>query len=417
MKVLFCLPGNEWGGPEREPVRTLASALSEHVEVSFIQFSRDAKEVLREGSRTSVLCRSSHSRSMLDGFRVERNRMAAEIRRQNPDLVHVHWTQLGHALAAMDSGIPYVVTVHDAAWTSAYWNWSWAPSSILAALGGLLITRAALRNASHIIAVSPYVAEHVQRFYPPGKKQALCSAATLDAGPSTLDFPLSIIPNPVSLPEILGFKPQVSRASPVFAAIGHWGRLKNFDLALKAFAMVRRQIPAANLVLIGKDLGRGTLCYEWACRRGLQEGVEFRGPVEHLQLMGFLRDNVDGLVHPARTEGFSLVVADAMAAGVPVIAAAAGALPWLLGEGAFGTLVYDRSPASWAEAMLEATAASSAAVDRARDRIASLCDPAVIAAKHMGVYARVLPQIQNSPCLGACGEDRPPVCGDGLGVP
>jgi glycosyltransferase involved in cell wall biosynthesis len=301
--------------------------------------------------------------------------MADEIRRQQPDLVHVHWTQLGHALAAMDSGIPYVVTIHDAALTCAYWNWSWRLGPALCTLGGLVITRKILRQASHVVAVSPYVSDHVKRFFlPPGYSS------------------ISIIPNPVSLSDTSGFKFQVSNDSPVFAAIGHWGPLKNFSLALRAFALVRGSLPHAKLVLVGKDLGTGTPCHAWAVRHGLESGVDFRGPMAHADLMAFLSNDIDCLVHPARTEGFSLVVADAMAAGVPVVAAAAGALPWLLGNGAFGTLVDSRAPAPWAEAMIEAATGtgSSSLLERARERIASLCDPRRIAAQHMEVYARVV---------------------------
>lgn len=396
MKVLFCLPDARWGCPDREPVKTLADALRGHGEVaiSFIQFSRDVSEIAHETNRTVIPCRRSLSQSILDRFQRERKAMATEIRRQQPDLVHVHWTQLGHALAAMDSGIPYVVTVHDAALTCAYWNWSWSPPSALAGLGGLLITRKILRHANHIIAVSPYVASHVKRFFlgsphsPPGENLLPNSSCHIPQSS------ISVIPNPVSLPESSGLSSQSSNASPVFTAIGHWGPLKNFDLVLKAFALVQRRIPSAKLVLIGKDLGEGTPCYAWSVRRGLEGGVDFRGQMAHADLSSFLANDVDCLLHPSRTEGFSLVVADAMSARVPVIASSAGALPWLLGEGACGTLVKSQSPGPWAEAMLAATIgkASPSKLDRARERIARLCDPREIAAQHTEIYTRIVRQ-------------------------
>lgn len=422
MKVLFCLPGNGWGGPEREPVRTLMAALSDNslCELSSIHFSRDVPETVREGNSITVPCRASLSRSMIDLFRIERRTMAGEIRRQNPDLIHVHWTQLGHALAAMDSGIPYVVTVHDAAVTSAYWNWSWYPPSAIATLGGLLIARKVLRRTSHIIAVSPYVAEHVRRYFLPEKTSpAVTSSKESPVANQNLHKlrepqlapPITLVPNPVAMSTVLGdgghrypnagFFPPAAHFSPTFAAIGHWGPLKRFDLVLNAFHHVRRHLPSAKLVLIGKDLGRGTPCHNWAVRHRLDDGVDFIGFLENSSLHSFLHKQVDCLVHPSRTEGFSLVVADAMAAGIPVIASDAGALPWLLEEGKSGFLMHDGRPQIWAQAMLgignsilesgnPETCDFTQIVTSARRRIANLCDPLSVAQSHMKVYEQVL---------------------------
>ena len=421
MKVLFCLPGNEWGGPDREPVRTLERALTAtgRVDVSFIQFSRDAKEIIRDKNRTLIPCRNSLSRSMLDGFRTERRAMADEIRRQKPDLLHVHWTQLGHALAAMDSGIPYVVTVHDAALACAYWNWSWNPPSVLTGLGGLLITHKVLRRAKHIIAVSPYVAEHVQRFFlrfPYSAPAANCISHSAFRIPHSV---VSIIPNPVSLHENSGFRVQDSNGSPVFAAIGHWGSLKRFDLVLRAFSLVRHKIPSSKLVLVGKDLGRETPCHAWALRRGLDVGVIFRGLLSHSALMACLHSEMCCLVHPSRTEGFPLGVTEAMACGVRVIVSDAGGMPWMLENGKFGTIIFTHTPQVWAEAMIDATTGNDSTklvmrgigrdldttgisanpipgsgrqlsmLQRARERIAILCDPLGIAAQHLKIYTRI----------------------------
>ncbi len=167
MKVAFCLPGNDWGGMSREPTRTLADALSvgQGIEICSVALSSEVTAVARKDGHLLVPSRKSVSRCMLDGYRVERRILAEELRSLAPDIVHVHWTQMGHALGALDSGLPLVVTAHDAALTCAYWNWSWHPGAAIAGLRGVEFTRRVLRGASRVIAVSPYVKHHVENVF------------------------------------------------------------------------------------------------------------------------------------------------------------------------------------------------------------------------------------------------------------
>jgi glycosyltransferase involved in cell wall biosynthesis len=126
-----------------------------------------------------------------------------------------------------------------------------------------------------------------------------------------------------------------------------------------------------------------------------------------MELLLFLQTHADCLVHPSRTEGFGLGVAEAMDARIPVIVSDAGALPWLLEDGRCGVLVRERSSRAWTEAMLAAGKAVSArkletshgeggadgwtsVAELARLRIASLCDPHGIAERHLEIYTKTL---------------------------
>ncbi|MBU0607716.1 MAG: glycosyltransferase, partial [Armatimonadetes bacterium] len=64
--------------------------------------------------------------------------------------------------------------------------------------------------------------------------------------------------------------------SPVLLCLGRLVPQKGFDVALKAFADVRKRIPAARLVIAGDGEMRGRL-EELASDLGLGEGVEFTG--------------------------------------------------------------------------------------------------------------------------------------------
>lgn len=386
MRVLFCLPGNDWGGAEREPVCTLVEALEcrRDIDLSFIQFDQAAESVSRSGRSVTVPLRSSRTRCTLGLYRQERKAMAAEMRCIAPDVIHVHWTQLGHGLAAADSGIPYVITVHDAAIECAFWNMSPRPASILAGLAGVATTRHVLLRASRIIAVSPHVAEHVKKYFVRGCEPKVA--------------PIEVVPNPLGTlvqredAEIpAGIDLQIEGARVLFVAVGYWGRLKGLDLALRSFASARKRIPGARLLLVGKDLGPESSCERWAKSQGVSEGVVFAGGIPHGCLIRILRERSHCLLHPSRTEGFGLVVAEAMSMEVPVIASASGSLPWLLGGKNAGSLMDGRDMGDWSGEMVRIAAGGGvAAAKEARIRVMELCDPQHVAEKHLEVYRKVI---------------------------
>lgn len=319
---------------------------------------------------------------MADGYREERQLVARELCAFSPDVVHVHWTQMGHALGALDSGIPFVVTVHDAALTCAWWNWSWHPGAAISCVRGVEFTGRVLRGASRIIAVSPYVKRHIESVFL--RREAA---------------KVSVIPNPVTNAGLPMRDFQAAEgAGPVFAAVGHWGPLKRFDLVLRAFGEVVKVLPGATLLLLGKDLGEQGPAHCWAMKRGLARRVSFLGSQSHEFIMKLMADSVHCLVHPSRSEGFGLAVAEAMLLGVPVVTSGAGSLPWLLEDGRAGLIVRSASIAAWSEAMRRAVEELSPGgetqgrVDRAVVRVRELCDPAGVASQHRAVYEGVLAQ-------------------------
>ncbi len=105
---------------------------------------------------------------------------------------------------------------------------------------------------------------------------------------------------------------------------------KNHLRLLRAFAAspVRQ---GHQLVLAGPDWGAGRLIREEVERLGLQERVRVLGYVEDGLIPGLMA-GAEALIAVGLREGFGLPALEAIAAGKPVLASRAGALPEVVGE-------------------------------------------------------------------------------------
>jgi glycosyltransferase involved in cell wall biosynthesis len=200
---------------------------------------------------------------------------------------------------------PGVVTIHDLAFE--VWPRDFAPAT---RAKFRLVTRLAARSAERIICPSRFTAADVCRRYgvDPGKVRVIAEAPALAAfsraGPRVGD--------------------------PYVLAVGDLRRKKNLAALVRAFVALRRTggIPH-RLVLAGVDAGEGPKLRELAGG----EPVELPGYVDDARLDALL-SGAEVVVHPSLYEGFGLVLLEAMARGVPVLAARATALPETGGDGA-----------------------------------------------------------------------------------
>jgi glycosyltransferase involved in cell wall biosynthesis len=310
---------------------------------------------------------------ILDRYRAERLALVKAIRQAGPDVVHAHWTQTGHALAALDSGLPCWVTVHDTALLYEWYNRGWNPVRCLTSLQRLVMTLAVTRRARELIAVSPDVAAHLRRVF-------------------RYRRPIHVIPNPLPLPLYRSLRESRTRrpdpAAPVFADVAAWGRIKNTATLIRAFALVKRALPAARLLLFGTGLGPDGPGAAWARRNGLAlRGLEFRGPLDQAALLRTLAEEVDCLVHLALTEANCMALGEALSLGLPVIAGAVGGNAWTVAPHPARLVRNVRCPREAADAMLgiarEPPPPAAAAVWTAwENRLA----PAAIAAQLESIY-------------------------------
>ena len=162
---------------------------------------------------------------------------------------------------------------------------------------------------------------------------------------------------------------RIPRDAIVIGSVGRLAQVKGYDRLIKAASLstVHRSLFTGYLLLVGDGPERGAL-EEQAQSLGIGDRVRFAGfqanPAPYLAAL-------DGFVLPSRSEGLSVSLLEAMAAGVPVFVTDAGASREVVEDGACGTLLPDEE-SGWMEVIGAGLAPGGRAtglVTRARARV------------------------------------------------
>lgn len=146
-------------------------------------------------------------------------------------------------------------------------------------------------------------------------------------------------------------------APPHFLAVGRFIDKKAPALTLLAFAQVRAAVPDARLTMVGDGPLRET-CRRIAWASGLADAVSFPGPLAHAdvaRLMAGARALVQHslVAESGDSEGTPVVIIEAGAAGLPVVATRHAGIVDVVVAGATGLLVDEGDMAGMAAAMLD----------------------------------------------------------------
>jgi glycosyltransferase involved in cell wall biosynthesis len=240
------------------------------------------------------------------------------------DLVHAHIfaSTVAAAIATRWTGVPLVVTEHtEASWQT--WRARW-------------VSRWVYRQAERMIAVSTPI------------EQRLTQRGGIPPNLVTL-IPNAVIPASDDPPEVAGTLPDGWLERPLIGVIARLQPEKGVANFLEAVARVSRISPEARFIVVGDGPLREELL-GLAKRGALRERVRFLGyRADARALVGLL----DVLVVPSLTEGSPLIVLEAMAAGVPVVASAVGGIPDQIRHGEEGLLVPPDDPDALAEKLWE----------------------------------------------------------------
>jgi phosphatidylinositol alpha-mannosyltransferase len=238
------------------------------------------------------------------------------------DVLHVHEpaTPVVSAAAVLLATSPVVATFHAALESShGYDDLSWVVRQVIERID----VRIAVSDAARTFPASRYPGDY--RIIPNGipvKRFAVCHGK----------------------PKIRGRILFIGRAEP----------RKGLDVLIRAFSLVRARLPHASLVVAGATRRQ----VAEASRNGLRAASELDG----IEPLGWVDDH-EKLEHigaaeivcaPSLTsESFGIVLAEAMAAGVPVVASDLPGYRSVLRDGAAGVLVPPAEPVALAAAIVD----------------------------------------------------------------
>lgn len=224
-------------------------------------------------------------------------RLCRLIGQVGPDLVHAHGGRAGLAVARASAGQPFAYTVHGYHFPGKIWP---------ARLMGALAERIVGQKAAAIV-------------WTCAADRALAGNWHLDPARG-LDQVIRNGIDPATLP---------ARRPAEAGLIAFLGRLspeKNPGLAIRM--MARPELAHCRLVLIGGGPLEGALHAE-AARLGVAERVRITGALPRQAALAELA-GAEALVLPSYWEAIPVAVAEAMAIGVPVVAAAVRGVPELV---------------------------------------------------------------------------------------
>jgi glycosyltransferase involved in cell wall biosynthesis len=163
---------------------------------------------------------------------------------------------------------------------------------------------------------------------------------------------LAVVPEPIDLAawrRLFGQAQRPPSARPTVLCVARMYPRKRVEDLLEAAHLLRRRIPDIQVRIVGYGP-------EWArlqrlhTRLGLADTVIFLGEVPRVTLaVEYMRAQCFCL--PSVQEGFGLVFVEAMAAGLPVVACRAGAVPEVVLDRRTGLLVAPRRPVELADAL------------------------------------------------------------------
>ena len=171
-----------------------------------------------------------------------------------------------------------------------------------------------------------------------------------------------------------------SAAGPVIGMIARLDAIKDHATLLNAFQRIRAEYPTARLWLIGDGALRASLEGQ-AADLGITGPVTFWGNRSDIPEL-LARMDVFAF-STTEAEGFGIVLAEAMAVGVPIVASGVRACREVLDEGRCGLLVSPGDADALAEGLTEVLRGGPAVAERraqARERATSLYDIRVCAA-------------------------------------
>ena len=224
--------------------------------------------------------------------------------------------------------------------------------------------------------------------------QAICDVLRSQGVPTEK---LVCVPSAVDIDEWLQPAPRASLLAEfslpedacVVGMAAQFIRRKGHDVLIEALRRLVDPLPTIHLLLFGKGPLQESIQHAVA-NEGLTRNVTFAGYRDDLpRWLGAL----DLMVHPARAEGLGVALLQGAAAGLGLVACAAGGIPEIVIDGRTGWLVPPDEPAALAGALLAALTddeSRHARARAARQHVAERFSIAAMAQGNLAVYQSLL---------------------------
>ena len=258
-------------------------------------------------------------------------RVAGLVRRFRPAVVVAESPYLGFlvlaGLALRRRGRPRLVVETYSDWRTAT-RLGGSRARLLVAPLADWAARHALRRADALRTVSPFTAELAER---------AAGVPPVESFPGYIDLAAFVERPALPLPE-----------SPGALFVGMLERSKDIGLLTRAWPLVAREVPEAQLVVVG----RGALVeLVERLRDDYPERVEYVSELPPSEIAERL-DASRFLVVPSRSEGLGRVIIESFARGRPVVATRVGGIPDLVRHEVTGLLVENGDAEALAAAMI-----------------------------------------------------------------
>ncbi|MCQ3944849.1 MAG: hypothetical protein DPW11_03680 [bacterium] len=254
---------------------------------------------------------------LLRNYRVYQSRLDAKLAQIQPDILHAQDATI-HAYVALRSNYPTIITVHgirreDIKYGASFFirirNW----------LHNLLIERYNLKHTRYLIAISRYVTSYYASLLRP-------------------DVQVSHIPNAID--QCFFQLNDTANGHTILYAGRIIPRKRTLDL-VQAFAQIAGQNPLAQLRLAGEYSSEPTYAeavQTFIREANLEDRVHLLGPLPEEAVRREFA-GCDVLALPSAQETTPMVIAQAMAAGKPVVATPVGGVTEMVETGETGFLV------------------------------------------------------------------------------
>lgn len=327
-RVLHLIDGLGWGGAEH----LLALTLPALRDAGFVP--RVATLKVRNGNpMAAVLARRGIPVDLVPVDRLRNLRQAhalhAYIRRQRCDIIHttLEAASLYGTLSAYALGLPVFCSFHTAEIPigkarrrSAVLHW------LLRHYGGSMLC----------------VSEHVRRHYIEAFGFRPDQLVVLHNGIELAPFEALPPTTRAELRRALA----IPAAAPVIVTVAVLRPPKGIATMIEAMPAILAHQPEARYLIVGDGEARGALA-ALAERLGLAHRVVFTGTRTDIPA---ILSSVDGFALPSLNDALPTVLAEAMAAGLPIVASAIGGIPEMVEPGVNGILVQPGSAGEFAAA-------------------------------------------------------------------